>query len=82
LQAGLDINLIIQKLAIGPREILNIEVPVITEGQPANLVVFNPVTEWEYSSKNNRSKSGNSPFMGQQLKGKILLTANNNYLYK
>jgi len=81
-EAGLDINLIIQKLAIGPREILNIDVPVITEGQPANLVVFDPHSEWEYSSKNNRSKSGNSPFMGRQLKGKILLTANNNYVYK
>jgi dihydroorotase len=82
LQAGLDINLVIKKLAISPREILNIEIPVITEGQPANLVVFDPDAEWEYSSKNNRSKSGNSPFLGQQLKGKVLLTANNNYMYK
>jgi dihydroorotase len=82
LKAGLDINMVIQKLSIGPREILNIEVPVITEGQPANLVVFDPHAEWEYNSKNNRSKSANSPFMGQQLTGRILLTCNNNYLYK
>jgi dihydroorotase len=82
LKTGLDINTVIQKLAVGPREILNIEVPVITEGQPANLVVFDPHAEWEYNGKNNRSKSANSPFIGQQLTGKILLTCNNNYLYK
>src|SRR5665213_1830994 len=82
LKAGLEIDMVIQKLAICPREILNIEASVITEGQPANLVVFDPRAEWEYNSKNNRSKSANSPFMGQQLTGKILLTCNNNYLYK
>jgi dihydroorotase len=82
LKAGLDIELVIQKLAIGPREILNIDIPVLAEGQPANLVVFDPQAEWEYNGKNNRSKSGNSPFLGQHLKGKILLTTNNNYLYK
>ena len=82
LKAGLDINLIVQKMAIGPREILNIEIPVIAEGQAANLVVFDPDEEWEYTRKNNRSKSYNSPFIGQNLKGKVLLTLNNNYLYK
>jgi len=82
LKAGLDIDLIVQKMAIGPREILNIEIPVIAEGQAANLVVFDPDEEWEYTRKNNRSKSYNSPFIGQNLKGKVLLTLNNNHLYK
>ena len=82
LKSGLDINLIIQKLAVSPREILNLAVPVITEGQAANLVLFDMDAEWEYTRKNNRSKSNNSPFLGQNLKGKVLLTLNNNYLYK
>ncbi|HEY8782365.1 MAG TPA: dihydroorotase [Mucilaginibacter sp.] len=82
LKAGLDINLIVQKLAIGPREILNIDIPVIAEGEPANLVLFDTGAEWEYTSKNNRSKSYNSPFIGQNLKGKVLLTCNNNQIYK
>jgi dihydroorotase len=81
-QAGLDINLIIKKMAIGPRRILNIDVPVITEGEPANLVIFDADAEWEFTSKNNRSKSQNSPFLGQNLKGKVLLTINNNQFYK
>jgi dihydroorotase len=82
LKAGLDISVIVQKLAIGPREILNVDVPVIAEGEPANFVLFDTAAEWEYTSKNNRSKSYNSPFMGQNLKGKVLLTFNNNQVYK
>jgi dihydroorotase len=80
--AGMDVNLIIQKLAVGPRGILNIGIPVIAEGEPANVVLFDTDAEWEFNSKNNRSKSCNSPFMGQNLKGKVLLTFNNNQIYK
>jgi dihydroorotase len=82
IKAGLDINLIVQKMAISPREILNIDIPVIAEGQLANLVLLDKDEEWEYSTKNNRSKSCNSPFIGQHLKGRVLLTINNNHLYK
>ena len=82
IMAGLDVDLIVQKLAIGPREILNIDIPVIREGELANLVLFDTDVEWEYNNKNNRSKSYNSPFMGQNLKGKVLLTFNNNQSFK
>jgi len=82
LAAGLPLNLVVQKLAVSPREILNIDVPVVAEDQPANLVVLDTDADWEYTRKNNRSKSYNSPFITQNLKGKVLLTCNNNYLYK
>jgi dihydroorotase len=82
IKAGLDIDLIVQKLAISPREILGIDIPVIAEGKEANLVLLDIGAEWEYSRKNNRSKSYNSPFIGQNLKGKVLLTCNNHQVYK
>ena len=82
LRAGLELDLIVQKLAINPREILNILIPVISEGQEANFVLFDAESQWTYNLKNNRSKSYNSPFLGQTLQGKILLTGNNNHLYK
>ncbi|HEY8931200.1 MAG TPA: dihydroorotase [Mucilaginibacter sp.] len=82
LQAGLDPELIIEKLSISPREILNVEVASIAEGQDANLVVFDPDATWDYTKQNNKSKSYNSPFIGQNLKGKVLLTCNNNHLFK
>jgi len=82
LKAGLNVDMIVQKLAVSPREILNIDIPVIDAGQAANLVLFDTHAEWEYNKNNNRSKSYNSPFIGQNLKGKVLLTFNNNHLYK
>ncbi|MDB5142995.1 MAG: dihydroorotase [Mucilaginibacter sp.] len=82
LEAGLPIDMIVQKMAINPRKILKVEVPVITEGQKANLVVFDQDTEWIYDKFNNKSKSYNSPFIGKKLKGSILLTYNNNKLFK
>jgi dihydroorotase len=82
LQAGLGIDLIIQKLAINPRRILDIEVPSITTGQKANLVVFDKDAEWQFTTENNQSKSYNSPYIGQNLTGRILLTCNNNHVFK
>lgn len=82
LKTGLPVELLVDKLAINPREILGVAVPVIAEGERANLVLFDTETEWEYSSKSNRSKSVNSPFFGQQLKGKVQLTYNNKQIFK
>lgn len=82
LQSGLNAGQIVEKLAINPRKILNIDLASIVEGAAANLVVFSTDGEWEYSRASNRSKSYNSPFMGQNLKGKVLLTCNNNKVSK
>ncbi|MEO6523763.1 MAG: dihydroorotase [Mucilaginibacter sp.] len=82
LQAGLTPQLIIQKLSVAPRQILNINVPSITEKQKANLVVFDATAEWTYTKQNNQSKSYNSPFIDKQLTGKVLLTCNNNQVFK
>src|SRR6201996_6394243 len=62
LKARLDLELIVQKLAVAPRRILGIEAAFIAEGQKANLVIFDSTAEWEYNKTNNQSKSGNSPF--------------------
>jgi dihydroorotase len=77
-KAGLSVELIVEKLAINPRKILNVAIPTLAEGEKANLVLLDTEADWEYSRAANRSKSYNSPFLGQNLKGKVLLTCNNN----
>src|SRR6195952_2766489 len=69
LKAGLTAEMIVQKMAINPRKILNVDIPFIAEGQKANLVVFDTDAEWTYDKFTNKSKSYNSPFIGQQLNG-------------
>jgi len=82
LQAGLDIEMIVKKMAVSPRTILNVEAAIIAENKMANLTLLDANVEWQYTKQNNQSKSYNSPFMGQNLKGKVLLTCNNNHLFK
>ena len=80
LKAGLNPAEAVEKLAIAPRRILGLTIPTINEGNEANLVLFDE-SEWLYNSTNNFSKSANSPFLNQQLKGKVWLTCNNNQVY-
>ncbi len=82
LNAISDINLIVQKLSISPRQILNLKVPKINIAEPANLVIFDKNAEWEFNNKTNFSKSQNSPYFGKVLKGKVSLTINNNKIFK
>lgn len=82
LKAGLDLSLIVQKMAVKPREILNVEASIIIEGKKANLALLDPNAEWQYTKQNNHSKSCNSPFIGQNLTGKVMLVCNNNHLFK
>jgi len=78
LKAGLDVALIAEKLAINPRKLLNLAVPVVEEGSEANFTVFNTTEKWLYNSASNHSKSANSPLLGTELTGKVTLVYNNN----
>jgi dihydroorotase len=82
LRSGLTADQVVQKMAINPRKILNIDVPVVAEGARANIIVFDTGAGWTFTKQNNQSKSYNSPFMGQTLTGKVLLTCNNNQVFK
>jgi dihydroorotase len=68
----------IAKLTVAPANIMDMErwgyTAVVEEGAPANLVVFNPETEWIVDPRAFKSRSRNTPFGGWQLKGKVLHT--------
>lgn len=77
LKAGLSLEVIIEKMAIAPRNILGISIPELKTGNSANFILINTEEEWELNEESNRSKSSNSPFFGQKLKGKVKLVYNN-----
>lgn len=66
---------ILPKITIKPRQILNLPIPNIAIGEVAQLTVFDTTTEWQYLPENVKSKSNNSPFLNQKLKGKVKLVA-------
>ncbi|WP_426328347.1 dihydroorotase [Pedobacter sp. R-06] len=82
LKAGLDKALIAEKLAINPRKLLNLAIPVIEEGTEANFTVFNTTEKWLYNATSNYSKSANSPLLGTELTGKVTLVYNNNQYWE
>ncbi|WP_207531623.1 dihydroorotase [Desertivirga arenae] len=81
IKAGLSTEEIVDKLAVRPRQVLNLPVPSFAEGEEANFVLFDTEQEWEYNTETNRSKAVNSPFIGSTLKGKVIVTGNNNQLF-
>jgi dihydroorotase len=76
----LTINQLIEKITLKPREILNLAIPKIAEGEMANLTIFDPTLEWVFSDNDIRSKSRNTPFIGHTLKGKAVAVINNNQI--
>ncbi len=72
LSKKLTINDLIEKWAVQPRRILGLEIPKIEVGAAADLTVFDPDLEWVFSENQVRSKSLNSPFFREKLRGKVL----------
>lgn len=67
---------VIEKMAVSPREILGLPVPHIEVGQPANLTLFSTDIQWQYTRDQVRSRSVNSPYLGQTLTGRALAIYN------
>lgn len=61
---------LVQALAINPREIAQQEVPIIKEGEPANITAFDPTAKWVYSKSKSLSK--NSPALGMEFTGGVI----------
>ena len=80
---GIELETIINMLTTQPRSIFQIPLPKIELNEMANLTIFNPDLKWTWKEKDNHSKSNNSPFFNQTMKGKVLGVINNNnyYLY-
>jgi dihydroorotase len=78
----IPLELLIEKITQGPRTVLGLKNPRIEEKTPAELTVFDPSLEWVYNELNNKSKSINSPFWKQKLRGKVLATFNNKKVYR
>jgi dihydroorotase len=73
----LDLQTLLTKFVEKPREILNLDIPKIKEGAKANLTLFNINEEWTFSESTVRSKSKNSPYLGETLKGRAEAIYNN-----
>lgn len=73
----LSLENIIEKLSINPRKILNLPIPLIKEGEKANLSIIDKDIVWTVDKSRFLSKSNNTPFDKKLLTGKALGVINN-----
>ncbi len=66
---ALSLQQAIALLTSGPRRVLGMPPARLEQGASANFTVFDTETRWTYNRA--RSKSRNSPFWGQELKGRV-----------
>ena len=69
---SLPLEQLVGKFAVGPRNVLGLSLPELKEGMPANLTVFDPRAEWQFTTADIRSKSRNTPFVGTRFTGRVL----------
>jgi len=72
----LNVETIVHKISIGPREALGMEIPQLEKGAAAKLTIFDPTVKWKYEVKDIQSLSNNSPFINSEFKGKVIATIN------
>jgi dihydroorotase len=65
---------LVAKLTINPARLLDIEAGMLSPGAPADLVVIDPSAQWTIDSASFRSRSGNTPFDGWSVRGRVDVT--------
>ena len=76
----IPINLIIKLITKSPRGIMGFNNNLFEIGSYIELTIVDPNLEWVFNKNNIYSKSKNSPFIGETLKGKVLYTLSKGYL--
>jgi dihydroorotase len=63
---------LIEKLATNPAKVLGINRGTLREGRPADVTIIDPREEWTIDVARFRSRSRNSPFHGQKIRGRAV----------
>lgn len=71
---GFAIEDVIGWLTAGPASVLNWDINAFEIGTPAEITIIDDLCIWEMSVENIYSKSKNSPMVGMEFKGEIVMT--------
>ncbi len=77
----LTLSQLIEKLAINPRKILNLPIPLFKEGEKANLTIIDTEQIWTVDKNQFLSKSRNTPFDKKLMIGKSVAVINNRKMF-
>lgn len=74
---SISLNLLIEKLTLGPRQVLGEKhknIGNLKPGSSADVVIFDPDEEWTVDTARFFSKGKNTPLEGRRLKGRVKAT--------
>ena len=77
----LNLEQLVDKFSTAPRKIYGLPTAEIKVGAKANMTLFDTKTEWTVDSSKFLSRSNNTPFEGEKLKGKVLGVVNGEKIY-
>lgn len=71
LRETLELEILVDKLSNGPREVLGLDAQTIETGRECNLTLFQPDLKWVFTNSDIKSKCGNAPYLDTELTGKV-----------
>ena len=71
---GFKIEKLIDLLTVNPRKIMEFDSNLFNLGCEAEITIIDPREEWTFSKNDVYSRSINSPFLSEKLKGKVKFT--------
>ena len=70
----IDINTLIRLMSVNPSSLYSLEAGDISVGKTADITIFNTHERWVVDKNMLKSKAKNSPFIGDELIGKVKYT--------
>ncbi len=65
---------LMEKMSYNPARLYHLDCGCLEENGPADLVIFDPEKTWIVKKEEFASKAANSPFIGEELTGKVMYT--------
>ena len=78
---GLSVQDVVGWLTAGPASVLEWKINAFEVGFPAEITIIDESSNWEMSTSNIYSKSKNSPMLGMEFKGEIVMTICGDYAF-
>ena len=79
-EASIPMETLIQLMSINPRRLLGQSPNYLENDTQANIVLIDPTAPWNVQAEDLVSKSQNSPWIGESLKGKVIHLVKGNQL--
>jgi dihydroorotase len=65
---------LLRKMTVNPADFYKLPAGRLSEGGPADIVLFDPEEKWTLKEEDLHSKSKNSPFIGMEFTGRVKMT--------